>query len=349
MARGGPESTARPSAMTDVARLAGVSHMTVSRVLNDHPHVRPQTRQRVLDAMRKLDFKPNTAARALASRHSNLLGIVTVDTTLFGPAAMVYGFEQAARDAGYFVTIATVRSLTVKAVVSAVDRLREQAVEGIVAVVPDDVGAGVLRSISSDLPVIAIGVGDGLDVPTVGVDNAAGAAMATQHLLRLGHATVHHIAGPQSWPEARERLSGWRQALLAAGAPVPQWRAGDWSARSGYVLGRQLVDDEVTAVFCANDHMALGVLRAFAEAGRRVPADVSVVGFDDIPEAPFMIPPLTTVRQDFGALGRRSVELLRALGTGGDVGGPRSVRLTPELKIRRSTAPPPRLTDAPPT
>ena len=314
--------------------------MTVSRVLNDHPNVRPQTRQRVLDAMRELDFKPNTAARTLVTRRSNTLGIVTVDTSLFGPAAMVYGFEQAARDAGYFVTIATVRSLAPKAVVSAVSRLREQAVEGVVAIVSDDAGADALRSVASDLPVIAIGVGDGIDVPTVGVDNAAGAAMATEHLLRLGHATVHHVAGPQSWPEARERLSGWRQALQAAGAPVPEWLVGAWSARSGYELGRQLVDDAVTAVFCANDHMALGVLRAFAEAGRRVPVDVSVVGFDDIPEAPFMIPPLTTVRQDFGALGRHSVELLRELGAGAEADGTRSVRLRPELKIRHSGARP---------
>jgi DNA-binding LacI/PurR family transcriptional regulator len=340
VAPGGSESTARPSAMTDVARLAGVSHMTVSRVLNDHPNVRPQTRQRVLDAMRKLDFTPNTAARTLATRRSNTLGIVTVDTTLFGPAAMVYGFEQAARDAGYFVTIATVRSLTPKAVVSAVNRLREQAVEGVVAIVPDDAGADALRSVASDLPVIAIGVGEHTDVPTVGVDNAAGAAMATEHLLRLGHATVHHVAGPQSWPEARERLSGWRQALHAAGAPVPEWLVGSWSARSGYELGRQLVDDAVTAVFCANDHMALGVLRAFAESGRQVPVDVSVVGFDDIPEAPFMIPPLTTVRQDFGALGRHSVDLLRRLGASAEADGTRSVRLRPKLKIRRSAARP---------
>jgi DNA-binding LacI/PurR family transcriptional regulator len=340
MARSGSERAARPSAMSDVARLAGVSHMTVSRVLNDHPHVRPQTRQRVLDAMRKLDFKPNTAARTLATRRSNTLGIVTVDTTLFGPAAMVYGFEQAARAAGYFVTIATVRSLTPKAVVSAVSRLREQAVEGVVAIVPDDAGVDALRSVASDLPVIAIGVGDGIDVPTVGVDNAAGAALATEHLLRLGHTTVHHVAGPQSWPEARERLSGWRQALQAAGAPVPEWLVGTWSARSGYVLGRQLLGDAVTAVFCANDHMALGVLRAFAEAGRQVPADVSVVGFDDIPEAPFMIPPLTTVRQDFGALGRHSVDLLRELGASVDNDGIRNVRLKPELKLRRSAARP---------
>jgi DNA-binding LacI/PurR family transcriptional regulator len=328
--------------MTDVARLAGVSHMTVSRVINDHPNVRAQTRSRVLDAIRTLGFKPNSAARTLATRRSNTLGIVTVDTTLFGPPSMLYGFEQAARDAGFFVTVASVRSLTRKSVAAAVDRLCEQAVEGVVAIVPHDAGTEALRSIASALPVIAIGVGEGSHVPTVGIDNAAGATMATEHLLRLGHATVHHVAGPQSWPEARERLSGWHRALEAVGAPIPEWLAGTWSARSGYELGRRLLKDAaVTAVFCANDHMALGVLRAFAEAGRQVPADVSVVGFDDIPEAPFMIPPLTTVRQDFGALGRRSVELLSELWAGTEPDAAQSVRLTPELKVRRSGARPP--------
>ena len=327
--------------MTDVARLAGVSHMTVSRVLNDHPNVRPQTRERVLDAIQKLDFRPNTAARTLATRRSNTLGIVTVDTTLFGPASMVYGFEQAAREAGYFVTIATIRSLSPKAVVSAVNRLREQAVDGVVAIVPQDSGAAALRSIASDLPVIAIGGDGGPEIPAVGVDNTAGAAMATEHLLQLGHKTVHHLAGPPSWPEARERLAGWRRSLKVAGAPVPEWKVGTWSARSGYELGQQLArDTDVTAVFCANDHMAMGVLRAFAEAGRRVPADISVVGFDDIPEAPFMIPPLTTVRQDFGALGRHSMDLLHELAAGTGPLVTRSVRLVPELKVRRSTARP---------
>lgn len=345
--RYGSQATARPSAMIDVARLAGVSHMTVSRVINDQPNVRPQTRERVLDAIRTLGFKPNSAARTLATRRSNTLGIVTLDTTLFGPPSTLYAFEQAAREAGFFVTVASVRSLTRKSVATAVDRLREQAVEGVVAIVPHDPGAEALRSLASALPVIAIGVGEDTHVPTVGVDNAAGAAMATEHLLRLGHTTVHHLAGPQSWPEARERRSGWQRALEAAGAPVPQWLVGTWSARSGYELGRRLLKDAaVTAIFCANDHMALGVLRAVAEAGRHVPADVSVVGFDDIPEAPFMIPPLTTVRQDFGALGRHSVELLQDLGAGREppAEGPRavrSVRLTPELKVRRSGARPP--------
>lgn len=329
----------RPSGMMDVARLAGVSHQTVSRVLNDHANVRPQTRERVLDAMRELDYQPNSAARALVTRKSNTLGIVTLDSTLFGPASMVYGFEQAARAAGYFVSIASINSLTRKSVTEAVNRLREQAVEGVVAIVPRDSGVAALTSVAPGLPVIAIGVGDGKEVPAVGVDNAAGACLVTEHLLSLGHSTVHHISGPSGWPEARERRAGWRRSLLAAGAYVPESPVGDWSARSGFEIGQELArDHSVTAIFCANDHMALGVLRALSEVGRRVPAEVSVAGFDDIPEAPFMIPPLTTVRQDFTELGRRSMELLTELAAGTAPRGPIRIQLTPELKVRASSA-----------
>lgn len=336
--RGTPARPPRPSGMMDVARLAGVSHQTVSRVLNDHANVRPQTRERVLEAMRELDYQPNSAARTLVTRRSNTLGIVTVDSTLFGPASMVYGFEQAARAAGYFVSIASINSVTRKSVLDAVNRLREQAVEGIVAIVPRDSGMAALGAIAPGLPVIALGVGAGKEIPTVGVDNAAGAATVTQHLVDLGHATVHHIAGPPGWPEARERRIGWRRALQAAGADIPEVLVGDWSARSGYELGQHLAKDRrVTAIFCANDHMALGVLRALSEVGRRVPADVSVVGFDDIPEAPFMIPPLTTVRQDFAALGRRSMELLSELAAGTAPTTPIRIQITPELKARESS------------
>jgi len=335
---GGLGARRRPTAMADVARLAGVSHMTVSRVLNDHPNVRPETRQRVLDAIRQLDFRPNSAARTLATRRSNTLGVLAVDTTLFGPASMVYGFEQAAREAGYFVAMTSVRSPTPASVVHALNRLRDQGVEGVVAIMPQDAWAAALRTVTFDLPVVAIG-GGGAGGAAVGVDNVAGAAMATEHLLRLGHPTVHHIAGPPTWPEARERMTGWRASLEAAGAPVPEALIGTWSARSGYELGRRLAKDpSVTAIFCANDHMALGVLRALTEAHRRVPEEVSVVGFDDIPEAPFMIPPLTTVRQGFAALGRKSLHLLRELAAGTGVAS--SQRLVPELKVRRSTARP---------
>jgi DNA-binding LacI/PurR family transcriptional regulator len=180
----------------------------------------------------------------------------------------------------------------------------------------------------------------------VAIDNAAGAALATRHLLELGHTTVHHLAGPKTWLDARERIDGWRRELRAAGAPEPAMLTGDWSAASGYKIGHDLAArPEVTAVFCANDHMALGLLRAVSEQGRRVPADISVIGFDDIPEAAYFLPPLTTVRQDFGVLGRQALDrLLRRIadeqcGTDTAGSGPWAP-IAPELVVRSSTAGP---------
>jgi DNA-binding LacI/PurR family transcriptional regulator len=173
----------------------------------------------------------------------------------------------------------------------------------------------------------------------VAIDNLSGAAQATRHLLDLGHETVHHIAGPETWLDAQERVEGWRRALRFAGAPEPALLRGDWSARSGYEIGHQLAAmPEVTAVLCGNDPMALGLLRAFAEHGRRVPAEVSVVGFDDVPEAAFFLPPLTTVRQDFGELGRRALHLLLDRISGGDGDRP-ALPIEPELVVRASAGP----------
>jgi DNA-binding LacI/PurR family transcriptional regulator len=324
--------------MTDVARLAGVSHQTVSRVLNEHGNVRPETRQRVLEAMRQLNYQPNSAARTLVTRKSNTLGIVTIDSTLFGPASMVYGIEQAARAAGYFVSIASISSLTRQSVKEAVNRLREQSVEGIVAVVPHDDAMHALASVAPGTVTIAVGVGNGMAVPVVGVDNVAGAVLATEHLLQYGHRTVHHITGPIGYPDARERELGWRRALTMAGAGLPEVLVGDWSARSGYEQGRRLAaDPSVTAVFCGNDQMALGLLRAMSEAGRRVPGDVSVVGFDDVPEAAFMIPPLSTIKQDFAQVGRASIDLFVEMASGRRAYDPVRIELTPTLIPRDSS------------
>jgi DNA-binding LacI/PurR family transcriptional regulator len=335
---GVPERT-RGSVMRDVARLAGVSHQTVSRVLNDHPNVRPETRDRVLAAMRALNYRRNSAARTLVTRRSRTLGLVAFETTLFGPASTLYGIEQAARAAGYFVSVASIRSLDRESVLEAIDRLCEQSVEGIVAIAPKNTVVTALSQAPPGLAVVGVG-GGGESVPTVCIDNATGAAMATRHLLALGHATVHHIAGPADWPEARDRLDGWREALYAAAAPVPAPRLGDWSARSGYEQGQLLsTDPSVTAVFCGNDQIALGALRALHEAGRRVPDEVSVVGFDDVPESGYFLPPLTTVRQDFAELGRRSLDLLIEQLNGGSRTN-RRVSLTPTFVARTSSGPP---------
>jgi DNA-binding LacI/PurR family transcriptional regulator len=335
-------AVSRTAVMMDVARLAGVSHQTVSRVLNDHPSVRAQTRDRVLEAMRELDYRPNSAARALVTKRSQTLGLVSFDTTLVGPASMVYGIEGAARRAGYFVSIASVQSLDRRSVLEAVSRLREQFVEGIIAIVPQDGAMAALAEVPADIPLVGVGLGEATDVPMVGLDNVAGARAAVQHLLDLGHKSVHHISGPADWPEAQERLAGWRGVLEGAGREIPDPLIGDWSARSGYEAGLRLVKNKkVSAIFCANDHMALGVIRALTEAGRRVPGDISIVGFDDIPEAPYLLPPLTTVSQDFPELGRRSLDLLMEQIDSG-TRATAKLRLPPHLVARVSTAAPPK-------
>ena len=302
--------------MRDVAHLAGVSHQTVSRVVNDHPSVRSETRARVLAAMRALDYQPNVAARTLATNRSQTVGLVTFDTTLFGPSFMVHAIERAAREAGYFVSIASARELNVPSVSEAIRRLREQAVEGIITLAPVAAAWTALGRSLLDVPAHVPIVGMGIDshampeVPMVAVDNAAGAGLATRHLIALGHRTVHHVA---AHPNGRRPASGWPAGRPRSRTPGCRCRraARRLERRSGYAAGRALAaDPAVTAVFCGNDQMAIGVLRAMHEAGRAVPGAVSVVGFDDMPEAPYLQPPLTTVRQDFAELGRRSMHLL---------------------------------------
>ena len=335
-----PESRRRTAVMADVARLAGVSHQTVSRVINDSAHVRAETRARVLAAMRTLDYRPNPAARALVTGRSRTLGVVSFDTTLYGPASTLFAIEQAAHAAGYFITIVSLLAMDRASVLGAVDRLRVQGVDGILVITPQEGAAAAVANLPSAVPVVAVEAGRPGSVPVVAVDQFAGAVSATQLLLDLGHRTVWHIAGPRDFLEAQQRVEGWRATLDAAGAQAPPLLTGDWSPRSGYEVGRRLAEDpEVTAVFVANDQMALGVLRALHERGRSIPREISIVGFDDIPEAQYFTPPLTTVRQDFGEMGRSSLRLLLDLMQSGQP--PSRLTIAPELIVRRSTAPPP--------
>jgi len=326
--------------MTDVAKLAGVSHQTVSRVLNGSPQVRAETRERVLQAMQELDYHPNSAARALVTGRSRTLGVVSFDTTLFGPASTLYAIERAAHDAGYFITIVSLEALDRSSVLSAVERLRMQGVDGVLVIAPLEGSREALVALPRDAPLVVVEAGPADTLPVVAVDQIAGATFATQHLLDLGHPTVVHIAGRPDFLEAAQRIDGWRATLEAAGAEVRPVLVGDWSARSGYELGQRLAGvRDATAIFAANDHMALGVLRAMHEAGRDVPGEVSIVGFDDIPEAQFFTPPLTTVHQDFNEVGRQSLLLLLEEIEAGRR-STRRVVVPPALKVRESTAPP---------
>jgi DNA-binding LacI/PurR family transcriptional regulator len=323
--------------MSDVGRLAGVSHQTVSRVINGSRHVRPETRRRVLAAMSELGYRPNLTARALATGRSMMLGVVSFDTTLYGPASMLFGIERAAHEAGYFIIVASMTALDRASLTDAVESLRVQGADGILVIAPLDVTADALRYAPEDVPLVAVAAGPGGDIPVVEVDQLSGAAQATRHLLDLGHENVWHIAGPPEFLEAGQRLEGWVETLKAAGAEPPPPLTGDWSSRSGYELGRRVAaDPTITAIFVANDQMALGVLRAMHEQGRRIPADVSVIGFDDIPEAAYFLPPLTTVRQDFNELGNRALRLI--VQTIEDRGGPLAgASVQPELIVRAST------------
>jgi DNA-binding LacI/PurR family transcriptional regulator len=322
--------------MGDVARLAGVSRMTVSRVLNDHPSVSTATRARVRAAMTSLDYRPNTAARALVTGRTRVLGVISVNSVLYGPASMLVAIERAARDAGYSVSLANPSALDRHSFAEAMDHLRSQSVAGIIAIAPQVAAPGVLRDAPAGIPVVGI-EGGGDAVPTVSVDQYLGARSATRYLLSLGHRVVGHVAGPPDSPEAAERERGWRETLAADGYQTPPVARGDWSPRSGYEATRQLTGiPGLTALFVANDQMAIGAVRALKEAQLRVPRDISVIGFDDIPEAGYLSPSLTTLRQDFGEIGRRSLALLLEQLHGAPRSSKRVV-IPPDLVVREST------------
>jgi DNA-binding LacI/PurR family transcriptional regulator len=333
----------RTPVMADVARLAGVSHQTVSRVINGQTNTRPETRDRVLQAIRQLGYRPNSAARALVTRRSATIGVIGSKSGFWGPSTVHRTIQAAGREAGYYVSSANLQSLTRDELVDAIDHLRSQSVEAIVLIAATDEALEVARAQEElGVPVVVVEGDEAKARWTVGVDQVAGAVLGTRHLVELGHTEILHLAGPQTWTEARSRLAGWQQAMYAAGLRPSQHVEGDWSARSGYEAGQRIARrDDTTAVFCANDQMALGLLRALSEAGRSVPGDMSVVGFDDIPEAAYLIPPLTTVRQDFTAVGRRAIQILQAA-IAGEPGPDRLI--SPELVTRASSGAPRRRT-----
>jgi DNA-binding LacI/PurR family transcriptional regulator len=334
-----PPGSGAPT-MADVARRAGVSHQTVSRVLNDASAVRPETRRDVLAAIAELGYRRNSAARALVTRRSGLIGVIVDELPFHGPASTVVGLAEAAREAGYSVTLDPVWDAEGATLAAALEHHLQQGVEAVVLVsahgeVPD---AAALARLN--VPLIALDGFLGPTAPTAGVDQRAGGAMATEHLIRLGHRHIAHIAGPLGWPQATARLAGYREAMAAAGLEAGPVVVGDWSPRSGHdgALEALAARPDLTAVFVANDQMAAGALHALAEMGRTVPDDVSVVGFDDVPEAAYLRPPLTTIRQDFGSLGREAVRLVIGAIAGHDL--PTSL-VPPLLVTRSSTARPP--------
>ncbi|WP_159736550.1 LacI family DNA-binding transcriptional regulator [Arthrobacter sp. 9V] len=325
--------------MGDVAKMAGVSHQTVSRVLNNHPNVSVRTKQRVESAIAQLGYRRNTAARSLVTRRSRTIGVLACETGQFGPANTLLGVEQAGREAGYFVSIANLREVTDESVNDAIAHFRNQSVDGIVILVPHPDVLAALRDVSFSVPIVAVGAGAGNQLTGASLNQRLGARLAVDHLIGLGHHRIAHISGPPHWIDAAERIKGWQESLENAGLGADVLLQGGWDAASGYRAGLELVEQRaVTAVFVANDQMAVGVLRAVQEAGLHVPGDISVVGYDDQPEAEFFMPPLTTIKQDFEELGRRCMEavLQQVDGEAGTV----DQIVNPHLVIRATTAAP---------
>ena len=331
----------RPSravVMADVARLAGVSQQTVSRVINKSPKLRPETRQRVQEAIDRLGYLPNTAARALVRGRTEYIGLISTGSTHFGPTSIQRSIEAAAGSAGLFASSVSLPALTRGSLDASVEHLMRQLVEGIIIVAGQDDALELARSRGVKVPIVLV-EGDLTRARwTVGVDQVAGAKLATRHLLDLGHREIMHLGGPQDWSEARARHDGWRAEMVAAGLRPPEPVFGDWSAEYGYAAGsRVTADPTVTAVFTANDQIAIGLISALHQAGRRVPEDISIVGFDNQPETGYLVPPLTTVHQDFPAVGRRAVDTLMLAISGADAPEPDLIEAT--LVVRSSTAP----------
>ncbi|GID92303.1 LacI family transcriptional regulator [Amorphoplanes digitatis] len=341
MTAGRTRRTGRAVSMADVARLAGVSAQTVSRVSTGHPGVVESTRRQVLAAMQELGYRPNSAARALKLGEFRTIGVILFTLATTGNSRTVEAIAGYAAQEGYAITLIPVAVPTQDGVLGAFTRLGELAVDGVIVIMEVHLLDAANLTLPPGVQVVVVDSDAGDRYPVVDTDQADGARQAVQHLLDLGHETVWHVTGPAESFAAERRTQAWRRTLLESGRPVPPVHRGDWSADSGYRAGLALAAEPgCTAIFAANDQMALGVLRALHEHGRAVPGDVSIVGFDDIPDSSSFIPPLTTVHQDFAEVGRRCVQgLLRQIRD--EPEGPGTLLVPTRLVRRDSTAPPP--------
>jgi DNA-binding LacI/PurR family transcriptional regulator len=325
--RRGEDASTRTANIFDVAPLAGVSNQTVSRVLNDLPNVRPATRARVESAISQLRYSPSPAARALVTRRTRTIGLIAPGGPDYGPTSLMTHFNIAARAARYSVDTVTSVDPDPAGVRAVVQSLLRQRVDAIVLIVVDVAVLEVVRGMEVGIPLIAVAATARRGPSIVSIDQYRGARSA-----------VLHLAGPLESPDAIERLRGWRDELSAHRLEIVEPPSGDWSARSGFELAAAIGIESGMSIFVANDHMAIGLLSALRERGLRVPEDVSVVGFDDVPEAAYLFPPLTTVRQDFVALGGLLMQKVLIAVEEPDTAS-ESTPLPTSLQVRQSTRP----------
>ncbi len=301
--------------MVDVAKLAGVSQQTVSRVVNRANNVAPDIRERVEQAIEQLHYRRNTAAAALASNRTMNLGVLSYALSVHGPSVALVGISEQARRNGYSTRLVTLAALDHATVRAALKELSADEVDGVIVLAPLTAAIEVLRGVESEIPIVTFEQGSPASATSVSIDEVQGARVAVRHLLELGHETVWHISGPPGWMASDARQLGWRSELSESGRIVPPpVTTFDWSARAGYEAALRLADNpDVTAVFAANDPFALGAMKAFAERDIDVPGRVSVVGFDNVAEARYYNPSLTTVVLDFEEIGYRAVDQILSM------------------------------------
>ncbi|WJZ02399.1 LacI family DNA-binding transcriptional regulator [Corynebacterium freiburgense] len=330
----------RAASIDDVARLAGVSPQTVSRVSRGSDKVRPETKAKVLQAMQQLGYSPNHAARALRSGSLKLIGVLTQQIERTGESYTTSGVLQAASKLGYAVIVSQVKHPEADEVHDALMRLSQQPIDALIIV---QSGKATFQHLGlpTGLPVASSDSALVGYYPSASADQIQGVRDAITHLLELGHKTVHHITGPADSQSAAIRLAAWHRRLEESGIRPPEPIPGGWNPIDGYQAGLKLAQNpEVTAVFCANDEVALGFIRAMHEQGRKVPDDVSVIGFDGLPLGEYSFPPLTTIRQNFHRAGEAMIDLIAEQLAGGPRDGSRHIVIPTELVIRESTAPP---------
>ena len=331
-----PRERAKRANIYDVAKLAGVSHQTVSRVLNGHVSIRPATKARVEAAAKELDYQPSMAARALVTKNTKMLGFLVGDTSLFGPAGWLNALERQARLAGYYAITIALKNDSPESWADPIEHLRRLGVEGVVCIAIKRGAVELVAAAYPNTPIVGVDTEDVAGVDTVGIDNFAGAKLATDHLIELGHKSILHIAGPADSIEATARLEGYSDSMAAAGLK-PNVIRGDWSSATGFRLGvdLNLELDKITAIFTANDHLALGLMKALRLRNIEMPGQVSIVGFDDMPEAPYFEPSLTTVIQQFNVIGEEAMDNLINRLTGKK--SPKLEPTVPNLVVREST------------
>jgi DNA-binding LacI/PurR family transcriptional regulator len=331
----------RPT-LEDVAKELGVSHQTVSRVINSHPRVLPQTRARVLAGIELLGYQPNRAARFLANRRSTLVGLVASDSRAYGPAHALLSIQLEAQRHGYTMMTIGLSKCTIPDVKKAAQELMANAAQGVIIDLPFEINRRELRAALADVPFVGLDVDGGSAFPSFGFDHTRGAGTATQHLIDLGHQKIAGLIGEPPWRSYQLRKRGWLRALTRARLkPGPCLETG-WTADGGYEATKRLIQrsfNQFSAIFAANDLIALGSLLALHESGIRVPDEISVIGFDGMPESQFFYPALSTVAIDFDVLAKESLQSLFAAIQRSKNEPIKKIGI-PELVRRKSTAAP---------